>query len=270
MEQPQAISPIAGRILHSRKYRSLYPKTVNRIVESCSLKYPPKIAEKEARNLLHQIWSAYYFGYFGRPKFNRILSAIKNDIGHEMAVKDALMPVLDLHSSTRERKPILESFYKEIFGITGYPQSVVDYACGLNPLTILWMDLPKNTEYTAYDIDTEEVGFLNNVFSLLKIRQAKAISGDLFTDPPQKADVVFMFKVLPLLEKQQRGSAIEIMAKQKCRYLVVSFPTKSISGREKGMAGFYSEQFEGLAKTAGWHFEKLLFPQEVVFVVKRG
>ncbi len=269
-EKTEIINSIAGKILYSRKYHSLYPKTVNRIVENCLSKYPSKIAEKEARNLLHQVWSAYYFGYFGRPKFNKILSAIKRDIGHGMAVKDALMPVLELHSSTRERKPIIDLFYKEIFRITGCPQSIADYACGLNPLTIPWMGLPENAQYSAYDIDTEEVGFLNDIFLLLKIRKAKATAGDLFIDPPQKADVVFMFKVLPLLEKQQRGSAIEIMAKQKCRCLVVSFPTKSISGKEKGMVGFYSEQFEKSAKIAGWHFEKLLFPQEIVFVLKRS
>jgi len=269
-EKPEIIRLIADKILHSRKYRSLYPKTVERVVESCLLKYPLKVAEKEARNLLHQIWSAYYFGYFGRPKFDKILSTIKNDIEKGIAVKEALMPVLELHSSTRERKSILESFYKEIFRVTGYPQSITDYACGLNPLTIPWMGLPKNTEYTAYDIDTGEIKFIDDVFSLLKIQKAKAIVGDLFIDLPQKTDVVFMFKVLPLLEKQQHGSAIEIIEKQKCRYLVVSFPTKSISGKERGMIGFYCEQFEKSAKTSGWHAEKLLFPQEIVFVVKRN
>jgi len=268
MEQSQIIALITNKILHSRKYYSLYPKTVNRIVESCFEKYPPKVAEKEAKNLLHQIWSAY-FGYFGRPKFNKILLKIKKDIKCGITAKDILARVLDLHSSTRERKPILEQFYKEIFRITGQPESIIDYACGLNPLTIPWMNFPKNTLYTAYDIDTEEVLFLGEVLSLVGIKNIKIEIGDLFIDQPKKADIVFILKVLPLLEKQERGSALKIMARQKCRYLVISFPTKSISGKEKGMAGFYSDQFEKMIASEEWHFEKLLFPQEVVFVVKR-
>jgi 16S rRNA (guanine(1405)-N(7))-methyltransferase len=268
-EKSEIVNLIASKIIHSPKYRSLYPETINRIVKSCLLKYPPKIAEKEARNLLHQIWSAYYFGYFGRPKFDKILLEIKTAIKDGLPIKDALSPVLELHSSTRERKPIVELFYKEIFKITGNPQSIIDWACGLNPLTILWMGLPKDARYAAYDIDSEEIEFLNDVFSLLKIKNAKAAIEDLFFGPPKEADIVFMFKVLPLLEKQQRGSAVEIMAKQKCRFLVVSFPVKSISGKERGMADFYSEQFEKSAEALRWRFKKLPFSQEIVFVVKK-
>ena len=52
----------------------------------------------------------------------------------EPELKSACRDILTLHSSTRERLPILDRFYRAVFEITGQPASILDLGCGLNPL----------------------------------------------------------------------------------------------------------------------------------------
>ena len=77
----------------------------------------------------------------------------------------AIISVLKLQTSTKERISLLPTFYKRIFQITGKPSSVVDHACGLNPLTLFWMDLPAGCRYRAYDIDSAQIDFINNLLA---------------------------------------------------------------------------------------------------------
>ncbi len=62
------IASITTTILASKKYKDIYPKTVERIVTDYIDRFGPKRAELEARNKLHQIWGAYWQT---RPNFDR-------------------------------------------------------------------------------------------------------------------------------------------------------------------------------------------------------
>ena len=149
-----------------------------------------------------------------------------------------------------------------IFEITGVPSLIIDHACGLNPLTLPWMNLPSTTKYSAYDIDEEEIEFLRS-------NGIDANLGDLLCDTFIYADVVFMLKLLPCLEHQKKNCSLEILKKQKCKFIVVSFPIKSISGKEKGMVDFYRNSFMNMVKSENWKVEELLFDSELVFIVEK-
>jgi 16S rRNA (guanine(1405)-N(7))-methyltransferase len=270
-------SEIIENIKSSKKYKSVYIKTIQRIVVDCIKRFggnPPSLessgvakrVEKEAKNLLHQIWGAFYETI---PDFNKILDKINSEIKHNIEFKKIILPVLKLQSSVEERIPILNNFYKEIFEITGVPNSIIDQACGLNPLTIPWMSLPNTTTYKAYDIDENEINFLNSVFKLLNIKNAKAEFGDILSNKFEYADVVFMLKLLPCLEHQKKNCSLEILKKQDCKFLVVSFPIKSISGKEKGMASFYGNNFKSMVLSENWEIKELKFETELVFVIKK-
>ena len=82
-----------------------------------------------------------------------------------------------------------------------------------------------------------------------------------------KADVTFFLKTYPVLEIQEKGAGLAAIEKQKCKYVIVSFPTKSIGGKEKGMTDFYTKQFEAVAQSKKWEYKKLQFPTELVFVI---
>jgi len=263
----QDITELARKISDSKKYKNIYEKTVRRIVEQCLGKYGKKQAEKKARTVLHQIWGAYYSN---RADFAHLLTRFKNNTENWADIKDSILDILSAQSSTQERIPILDSFYREIFSVTGYPSSIIDHACGLNPLTIYWMNLHQGTKYYAFDIDKGQTDFLRSVFELLDMKVIVEINnGDILTDEFCYADVVFMLKLLPPLEQQSKGSGITVMRQQQCRYMVISFPVRSLSGNEKGMAQFYSDWFENLIKNEQWQCTKILFETELVFAVRK-
>ena len=255
---------IIQKISQSKKYKALYEKTIERVVRDCLTRYPEKEAEKRAKNLLHQIWGAYFPS---RPHFQKLLADFKQEIENGKNVKEAVRPLLQSQSSIKERLPILDDFYRKIFSVTGVPDSIIDHACGFNPLTYFW--LPQGIKYFGFDIDKNQAEFLKSVFKILNIDRVKIDLGDILTDKFPQADIVFLLKLLPLLEHQQKGSSLEVLKKQRCKYLVVSFPTKTVSGKEKGMIDFYSKQFQDLIRNELWQTEKILFPTELIFIVKK-
>jgi 16S rRNA (guanine(1405)-N(7))-methyltransferase len=271
---------IVENIKNSKKYGSVYIKTIERIVADCIVRFGEKRAENEAKNLLHQIWGAYYSS---RPDFEKILNKIETEaeklqlnsnlqevfLQNEHS-RSIILPILRLQSSVQERVGVLEEFYKKIFAITGIPNSIIDHACGLNPLTIPWMSLPSTTTYKAYDIDEEEIKFLKLALNSIHCAtKAEFALGDVFLDEFEDADVVFMLKLLPCLEHQKKGSSIEVLKKQNCKYIVVSFPIRSIGGKEKGMVEFYRNSFMFLVENQGWKISEILFNTELVFVVEK-
>ncbi|MDP3093768.1 MAG: hypothetical protein Q8N16_03315 [bacterium] len=270
---------LVKRISVAKKYRPVYLKTVERIVSVCAAKYPEKQVEQKARNLLHQIWSVYFPI---RPDFKKLLKKLKENaknmrgvggptshVLNSQKIKEAVSPLLKLQSSTKERIPVLDDFYKEIFKVTGQPKTIIDLGCGLNPLSWPWMNLPENCHYLGFDIDKEQNDFLNNVFKLAGPKRFRAKLGDILVDRSPRADVIFLLKLLPLLEHQQKGISLDILKRMPAKFLVVSFPTKTISGRQKGMIDFYSKQFQDLIRNEPWETEKILFPTELVFVIKK-
>jgi 16S rRNA (guanine(1405)-N(7))-methyltransferase len=258
---------IAHAIAVSKKYRDVYPETIRRIAADCAARYAGKEAEKRARTVLHKIWGAYFSA---RIDYVQALGRLAEDIQRGKDLKDCVRPVLELQPSVRERLPVLDGFYRDVFAVTGTPKSVVDHACGLNPLTVFWAQLHEECEYRAYDIDLKLVGFLNSAASLLGADAwLTAAAGDVLSGNFGYADTVFMLKLLPCLERQGRGSALKAMRKAECRHLVVSFPVRSLSGRAKGMPENYTELFKLWINNEPWTYERLLFDTELVFVVDK-
>ena len=266
MYTDQDVTEIVQKIICSKKYRSIYSKTVENTVRCCFERYDKKQVEKNARNILHQIWSAYYRN---KPDLKHLLDTFVSNINSGADIRQEILRLISVQSSTRERIPILDEFYDKIFSITGRPSSIIDHACGLNPLTMLWMNLSDNAKYYAFDIEKNLIEFLNSVIDFLGMAGKMDIRlSDILVDEFDYADVVFMMKLLPVLE-QQKGSSLEVMQKQKCDHLVVSFPVKSLSGAEKGMRDFYSNQFKNTIKDENWDYDEILFNTELVFIVHK-
>ena len=58
-------------------------------------------------------------------------------------------------------------------------------------------------------------------------------------------DVVLLLKALPCFERQQTGASEAAVTRFPDAWVVTSFPTKSLRGKEKGMPGHYA----GIART---------------------
>lgn len=222
------------KLLASKNYREVCPDTVRRVWEECLRRYKrPKEAEKAAREALHGITGA-----FMSPQEARQLAwdmqawhCNKTDIGLER--------MLSRHASTRERLPLaaLEDLYARIFAITGRPRSVLDLACGINPLFLA----ARGIETVGVDISGDAVAAVSR-FGEVYGQPARAVCADLLCPgaiPARRFDAALLFKLLPLLERQQAGAAMDVMNAVNAEWIIISFPTRTLGGRNVGMAANY-------------------------------
>lgn len=261
-----AVADIARSISASSKYQPLLQRTIMRITTDCVTRHGIKEGERFARALLHQSWGAYY-PY--RPRFEKLLEKIQGLLTDGRDIKNSILPVLDSHSSTAERVSSLGTFYERIFAVTGIPTTILDLACGLNPLTLPWMSLPEATRYEGRDIDEEQNAFLNSALGLMGFNPEKIriSGGDILCDEPASADVVFMLKLLPVIEHQHKGASLELLRKQPARHIVVSYPSGSLSGGKRKMGDFHADNFMTLVGNERWTISAIPFDREVVFII---
>lgn len=266
------VNDITKKIQSTKKYQRLSEDVIQAAVEEAARRYTnPAEIDRKARNILHQIWGAYYYN---PPNFKKSLEQLKATLDSGVELKKALISILELHSSTRERIPILDEFYKKIFEITGPPSSIIDHACGLNPLTIPWMNLPPGCTYQGSDIDQKGIAFLQDAFKISDLRSQiltpPRLTQESITESSQHAaDVAFFFKCITCLDHLQKNAGLTAIEQQKCNYAVVSFAIKSIKGYEKGMQDFYSNTFENYLSTHQWQYHKRLFSTELVYIVHK-
>jgi 16S rRNA (guanine(1405)-N(7))-methyltransferase len=174
------------------------------------------------------------------------------------------------HASTRERAAILGAFYAET--LAGLPpiRSVLDVACGLNPLARPWMPLAPDAAYYACDIYTDMIAFLNDYLRIAGVRGQAEVC-DLAGDPPgQPVDLAPVLKALPPLEQLDKRAGLNLLRALNAKYLLVSFPARSLGGRDKGMVEHYADRFLALAAAAGWPVERFEFATELAFRVRKG
>ncbi len=214
------------KLMMSAKYRDVCPDTIRRIYADCEKKYKrPKDVEHATRERLHGVTGAYL---------------TENDNRRALALAEAgeWEQLLSLHASTRERLPIEETdaLYERIFGICGVPDTLLDLACGLNPvyLAARYPDM----HITAADMSGQ----------CLRIIRACCAAGTICCDliceggvPQGRYDMVLLFKILPLIERERTGTALRVLQQCDTRYLVVSYPTRTLGGRNVGMAQHYDE-----------------------------
>jgi 16S rRNA (guanine(1405)-N(7))-methyltransferase len=266
MSAPE-LAQILHAIAHSKRYRHIAPSIVTRLaVEEIPKSKNAADAEKRTKRRLHQI-----FGAFARPMpYEKLLKTLKDAAQDPTRFKDQCADIQKLHASTAERLPDLERFYTEIFQITGKPIKLLDLACGLHPLSVPWMNLSPNAFYVAVDIDAQMAHFVDRFLALAPGIHGIARVCDLVAGPPGAwADVAFLLKSLPVLQ-HQTDDVLKILDRVKAPWLVISFPTKSLGNKSKGMIDTYRATMQDLLKSRPWKPHELLFPSELVYVIKKS
>jgi 16S rRNA (guanine(1405)-N(7))-methyltransferase len=262
IELPQVLSSLS----ESRRYRHIAPSLLTRLAaEEIPKSKNQTDAEKRTKRRLHQI-----FGAYATPlRYDKLLDDFRATQHDPTLFKQTCANILRRHASTAERLADLENFYAPIFAITGHPNSILDLACGFNPLTIPWMPLPPQTTYLAADIDTEMIRFLDEFLKLTGIN-GQAITNDLIAAPPdQSADIALLLKSLPCLQHQTKN-LLTLLDNIRANWLVVSFPTRSLGNRNKGMTATYRAFLIDLIKPRDWKAHEILFPSELVFVIGKN
>ena len=262
------VQSVVAAVLSSRKYRSIAPALVASIAAAELGKgRSQKEAIKATKNQLHQS-AAVYQGE--RMEYDRWLAEMGEVWPDETARRLHLRRLMTFHTSTNERLTFLDDFYARIFALLPPIHSVLDIACGLNPLALAWMPLAADASYLAVDIFADQVGFLNGFFHLAGIA-GQAETRDVLTDcPAEPVDLALVLKTIPCLEQMEKNAGAALLSQIQARHLVVSFPMRSLGGRQKGMEATYATHFAKL--TDGWQarITRLDFANELVFVVERG
>ncbi|MBR1558617.1 MAG: Rmt family 16S rRNA (guanine(1405)-N(7))-methyltransferase [Clostridia bacterium] len=229
------------KLLQSKKYRDVCPDTVRRVWGECTKKYKkPKDVDKAAREALHGITGAFL-----TPAEAREIAWAMQAWAVGGRTDAQLENVLNKHASTRERLPIpeMDALYARIFEITGKTDRVLDLACGINPIYLG----ARGIKATGVDISQTVVGFINTFRDSYGM-PVEAICADLLCPdaiPRERFDVALLFKALPLLERQRSGAAADVMGAIDAKYIVASFPTRTLGGRNVGMAAHYAEWMAG-------------------------
>lgn len=255
------IDKLTETILKSPKYQFMSEAVIRRIGEVELAKGRKfKEAVKATRNKLHQTSSAYLSS---NMRYKRWLSEL--DAAEDL--RATCRNIMHNHASTAERLPILETFYEQIFAGLPRVETVVDVACGLNALALPWM--PEDLHYTGYDIHADMMDFITSALPYLG---AGGVAGvrDIIGDPPQEPyDVALVLKTIPCLEQADKDAGLALLDSLNAKYLVVSFPTASIGGRDKGMRLHYEAHFRNLIAQREWAVQQLDFAAELAFIVQK-
>src|SRR5437867_4436060 len=173
------------------------------------------------------------------------------------------------HASTRERQPIVDLFYTTILADLSPMQSVLDIACGLNPLAIPWMPLAEHGEYYAYDIYENMINFLNEFMALINVQGHAQACDVMVSRPTRKVDIAFLLKTLPCLEQVDKSAGSQLLHAINADHLLVSFPIHSLGGKDKGMTVHYESRFRQLVVDTNWVIKRFQFSTELVFLVSK-
>ena len=257
-------------ILNSRKYRHLGipPETVaDLLTQELGRSHGQKEAVKETKKKLHNIVAPY----LGDPDFVKAESALENAIRSQddEEIKATCTDLLSEHASTRERQPILEQFYRQIFAVTGEPDTILDLACGLNPLSFPWMGLPKSVRYYAYDLNRPRLALIHKFFSLLGMQSCGESRDILLAPPTETAHLAFFFKEAHRFEQRQKGCNLAFWQALNVHYLLVSLPTASLSGRHN-LLDQQRRLVYGTCLGQPWHISEILFDSEIVFCIDKS
>ena len=254
---------LLDKLLRSKNYRDICPDTVRRVWAECEKRYKKaKDVDKAAREALHGI-----SGAFMTPQEARQL-AYDMQAWHIDKADPGLERMLSRHASTRERLPLsdMDATFRRIFAATGKPRSVLDLACGINPLYLG----ARGIETVGVDISGAAV-YAVNCFHESYRMPVSARCADLLCPgaiPGERFDVALLFKLLPLLERQQTGAAQAVMCAVNAEYLVASFPTRTLGGRNVGMAVQYAEWMDGHLPPGRAVAERFETGNELYYILK--
>src|SRR5437660_826020 len=162
------LDTLVDAIQASSKYKNVCKELITHIgAQELGKRRNVKEAIKATKNKLHQVGGAYLDT---KVQYESWLSELR--MAALTSNRDKLLHIctgiMNQHASTRERLPILEHFYSEIFTCLPPIRSVLDIACGLHPLAIPWMPLPE--EYHACDIYQDMMDFLHTWMGLINIQ----------------------------------------------------------------------------------------------------
>ena len=266
MSNEEQLDALVTAVKQSKKYGDTSEETIRELAAEALRRHKkPKLALKSVRTQLHSIMAPY----LGDPDYD----AAKEQLTAVFATNDpeeikaTCYDLLTTHLSTRERLPLLDTFYKEIFAVTGKPDSLLDIACGLNPLAFPWMDLSTSTQFYAYDIHEPRIDFLNHYFTLQGLEPLAKLQDVALQFPQEKADLALFLKEMPRFARNYGDLGRPLLEALNVRWIVLSFPEISTHGG-RNLTDRYREFMFQLIDGLPWQATEILFEVELIFCIE--
>ncbi|HUT15349.1 MAG TPA: 16S rRNA methyltransferase [Anaerolineae bacterium] len=263
------LDKLVRAVLTSQKYRNVCRDAIASIgSRELSKRRNLREAIKATKKKLHQIGGAYlargvrYAEWLDELRF----AAASGDRDRFRGI---CIEIMEHHSSTRERLDILDQFYTQTLAELPHIGSVLDLACGLNPLAIAWMPLADDARYYAYDIYTDMVDFIKEFLTIAHVA-GEARACDITRAPPgHRADLALILKSLPCIEQLDPSASLRLLDSIDADHLLISFPVRSLGGRDKQMGRSYETRFRALVHNKPWEVQRFEFATELAFLVRK-
>ncbi|MBS3151825.1 hypothetical protein J4230_00285 [Candidatus Woesearchaeota archaeon] len=208
----------------------------------------------------------YLDGELKKKDIRIIVKSVRNNLNRfygQFWTSDKLK--LESHRSTKERLGIYDKLYSFIFSITCRPKTILDLACGLNPLT--YKNIGNDIYFIAVELTEYDCGKIKEYFERENIK-GEVIRADLRTyNTFPSADLCFMFKILDSLGGNNNLIAENLIRSVKAKYIVASFSTKNVKGKKMN----YPKRgwFEIMLRRIGYRFVKFDTNNEVFYIIKK-
>jgi 16S rRNA (guanine(1405)-N(7))-methyltransferase len=269
MNPPDDLERLTAAALAGSKYQSIAPGLVKRIAaQELERRRNFKEALKATRSKLHQIGAAYLEKPIDYAQAILELDHLPERPSPD-EIKDFSLRWMPQHASSRERLSILPDFFEQTLGSIAPIRSVLDLACGLNPLALPWMPLLPDAPYFACDIFTDLLDFDQRFLTKSGHPNQVEICDLTQNCPQQSVHLALLLKTLPCLEQLEKNTANHLLDDIQAEHILVSYPAHSLGGRSKGMPDHYAKQFEDLAAGRNWEIQTFSFASELAFLITR-
>ncbi|MBL8843022.1 MAG: hypothetical protein JNL90_16000 [Planctomycetes bacterium] len=277
---------VVAELQRARKYRDVASGVIERVAaEAWAIERRVDGAVKRAKRALHQLHSAF-IQERELDAAEAAVATLEQQVaaaraaGAELAaapIETCCRAVLRCHASTRERLEPMGALGRELHARVGAPRRLLDLGCGLHPFALPWLGMPREMEYHAREADGRMARLVGRLFA--SVGQAGSAEPlDLVAAAEgraelPRADVAWLFKLLPTLERQRAGTAarlIERLIEVEVRVLVVSFPTRSLGARAKGMEEQYGRFADALFTSPRWRTDRFELGSELFVVARRA
>lgn len=283
-------SQILERIKKSKKYQGIceeiileeikeYFKLNSKVNFKSNLK--AKISEKKLKLIIKAIKKELHLSYscfqtkkkkkqrhFYLDKLSEKIKT-KEDLA---SIKETINKLLSTTISTKERLNKYPQIYNALFKITKNPKIILDLGCGFNPFSFFYMGL-KKLKYLAYDINKNDINFLNKFFKIIKMQGLKGkaeilnIKNEIKISKLPKADIIFLFKIIDLIDKKSHKQSEELIKQliPKTKFIIVSFSTITIT--KKRMNFPKRKWFELMLNRINLKFKIFKTDNEIFYII---
>ena len=175
--------------------------------------------------------------------------------------------------STKERVGDYSLLYKNLFNITGKPESIIDLGSGFNSLSFPLMHLNK-LDYLALDIDEKDILLLNKYFKIMNSQGLKGRAEILDTTNLEKiaelpkVNLIFLFKIIDLIDKKNKilSERLIKILKTKCNFIIASFATKTLTRKPMNLPR--RRGFELMLERNNLSFDIIETDNEIFYIIK--